>query len=49
MFVHRRRNLQKRNTLEILLLVCCTSAHTYLQERVHSTFAKNVASFVAEL
>jgi hypothetical protein len=40
MFVHRRRNLQKRSTLEILLLVCCTIAHTYLQERVHSTFAK---------
>jgi hypothetical protein len=49
MFVHRRRNLQKRNTLEILLLVCCTSAHTYLQERVHSTFAKCVASFVVEI
>ncbi len=29
MFVHRRRNLRKRNTLEILLLVCCTSAHLF--------------------
>jgi hypothetical protein len=33
----------------IVLLVCCTSAHTHLQERIHSTFAKNVASFVAKL
>jgi hypothetical protein len=33
----------------IVLLVCCTSAHTHLQERIRSTFAKNVASFVAKL
>jgi hypothetical protein len=33
----------------ILLVVCCTSAHTHLQERIHSTFAKNVASFLPEL
>ncbi len=40
MFVHRRRNLQKRNTLEIFLLVCCTSAHTYLQEWGSQHFCK---------